>query len=140
MNLDKLSKMYDSEIHWAGRKCICGLPISFTLYILTDTKLITRVGFLSLKEDEVELYRVLDKDMKFPLGQRIVGCGTINLTCADSDTPKKQLKSIKRPRDVKKRIDALVMEQRDKYMVRGRDMIGATGINPLYETDVDIEA
>lgn len=103
-----------------------GMPISFTRYILTEAKLITRVGLLNLKEDEIELYRVYDKSMKLPFGQRIVGCGTITLLSKDSDTPTKTLEKIKNPREVKRLLDAAVQEQRDKYSVRGRDMMGAS--------------
>lgn len=100
-NMKKLTRDY-GEIIWTGKKCIMGMPISFTRYILTDSKLITRVGLLNLKEDEIELYRVYDKSMKLPFGQRIVGCGTITLLSKDSDTPTKVLQSVKHPRDVKR--------------------------------------
>lgn len=124
-NMKKLTRDY-GEIIWTGKKCILGMPISFTRYILTDSKLITRVGLLNLREDEIELYRVYDKSMKLPLGQRLVGCGTITLLSKDSDTPTKVLQSVKRPREVKKLLDAAVQEQRDRYSVRGRDMMGAS--------------
>ena len=124
-NMKKLTRDY-GEIIWTGKKCIMGMPISFTRYILTETKLITRVGLLNLKEDEIELYRVYDKSMKLPFGQRIVGCGTITLLSKDSDTPTKTLEKIKNPREVKRLLDAAVQEQRDKYSVRGRDMMGAS--------------
>lgn len=124
-NMKKLKKTYGDDLIWSGKKCICGLPISFTRYILTSTVLYTRVGFLNVKEDEIELYKVVDKVMLFPLGQRIVGCGSIKLTSKDSDTPEKILKSVKKPREVKKLFDEAVKTQRDKYMIRGRDMMGA---------------
>lgn len=124
-NMKKLTRDY-VEIIWTGKKCIMGMPISFTRYILTEAKLITRVGLLNLKEDEIELYRVYDKSMKLPFGQRIVGCGTITLLSKDSDTPTKTLEKIKNPREVKRLLDAAVQEQRDKYSVRGRDMMGAS--------------
>lgn len=124
-NMKKLTRDY-GEIIWTGKKCIMGMPISFTRYILTETKLITRVGLLNLKEDEIELYRVYDKSTKLPFGQRIVGCGTITLLSKDSDTPTKTLEKIKNPREVKRLLDAAVQEQRDKYNVRGRDMMGAS--------------
>lgn len=95
-NMKKLTRDY-GEIIWTGKKCIMGMPISFTRYILTDSKLITRVGLLNLKEDEIELYRVYDKSMKLPFSQRIVGCGTITLLSKDSDTPTKVLQSVKHP-------------------------------------------
>lgn len=124
-NMKKLTRDY-GEIIWTGKKCILGMPISFTRYILTDSKLITRVGLLNLREDEIELYRVYDKSMKLPLGQRIFSCGTITLLSKDSDTPSKTLQSIKNPREVKKLLDCAVQEQRDRYSVRGRDMMGAS--------------
>lgn len=122
-NIEKLSREY-GKILWTGKKCIMGLPISFTRYVLTESKLITRVGLFSIKEDEVELYRVFDKSMSLPFGQRIVGCGTIKLLSKDSDTPAKTLISVKKPRDVKRAIDDAVQAQRDKYYVRGKDMVG----------------
>lgn len=124
-NMKKLTRDY-GEIIWTGKKRIMGLPISFTRYILTESKLITRIGLLSLREDEIELYRVYDKSMKLPFGQRIVGCGTITLLSKDSDTPTKILQSVKNPREVKRLLDEAIQAQRDKYSVRGRDMMGAS--------------
>lgn len=124
MNIDKIKETYE-EVVWAGKKRCMGLPLSFTTYILTKTKLITRVGFLSLKEDELELYRVIDKRMEFPLSQRMFKCGTITLTAADSDTPTKVLQSIKDARKIKACLDKLVDAQRKTYNVKGRDMYGA---------------
>lgn len=123
-NTEKLKKEY-GNILWTGKKCILGMPISFTRYILTDNRLITKTGFLNINEDEIELYRIIDKTMHFPLGQRIFGCGSIKITAKDSDTPQKVLKAIKKSREVKRIIDEAVQAQRDKYLVRGRDMMGA---------------
>lgn len=137
-NIKKLKKTYGEDLIWSGKKCICGLPISFTRYILTSTVLYTRIGFLNVKEDEIELYKIVDKVMLFPLGQRIVGCGSIKLTSKDSDTPDKTLKAIKKPREVKKVLDEAVKTQRDKYVIRGRDMIGAViSDNGADDTDDD---
>lgn len=122
-NMEKLSREY-GEVIWTGKKCILGLPISFTRYILTDIKLITKRGFLNIKEDEIELYRIYDKSILLSFGQRIVGCGTIKLLSKDSDTPVKELVSIKKPREVKRILDEAVQAQRDKYSVRGREMVG----------------
>ena len=123
MNMEKLKKNYGNVL-WSGKKCILGMPISFTRYILTDTTLYTRIGFLNIREDEMELYRIFDKKISFTLGQRIFRCGTISISAKDIDTPEKKLISIKKSRDVKKLLDEAVKQQRDKYYVRGRDMIG----------------
>ena len=124
MNMEKIKRDYGNVI-WTGKKRILGMPISFTRYILTDTTLYSKIGLFNIKEDEVELYRVYDKNLTFTLGQRIFGVGTITLISKDIDSPEKKLVSVKKPREVKKFIDDAVKSQRDKYMVRGRDMVGA---------------
>ena len=137
MNMEKLRRDY-GEVLWAGRKCILGLPISFTRYILTDTVLYTKIGFLNIKEDEIELYRIFDKKLSFTLGQRMVGCGTITLMSKDIDSPEKKLISIRKPRDVKKILDEVVKNERDKCYVRGRDMIsGVHGGDSFHEAAED---
>ena len=122
--MEKIKRDYGNVI-WTGKKCILGMPISFTRYILTDTTLYSKIGLLNIKDDEIELYRVYDKNLTFTLGQRIFGVGTITLISKDIDSPEKKLISVKKPREVKRYIDDTVKAQRDKYMVRGRDMIGA---------------
>ena len=141
--MEKLERDY-GEILWTGKKCIMGMPISFTRYIITSSVLYTMVGFLNIKEDEIELYKIVDKTMKLSLGQRMVGCGTIVVTSRDCDTPNKELKSVKKPREVKKILDEAVKLERDKYMVRGRDMVGANlhghgdmGEDNLHSEDFD---
>ncbi len=114
-----------NNVLWNDRKRFMGMPLSFTRYILTDKKFITSKGFLSLEEDELDLYKVTDKKLSLPLSQRIFGCGTIVLNVRDVDTPIKTIKNIKNPRKVLEQIDKLVNEQRDAYRVRGKDMIAA---------------
>lgn len=113
---------------WSDKKrTLFGLPISFTRYYLTENRFITRTGFLSVKEDELELYRIVDKSLSRSIWQRIFGCGTITLFCKDADTPEKQIVSIKCPREVSDLIGSYVSQYRDRYSIRGRDMIGFAG-------------
>lgn len=123
--MEKLKADYGNVL-WSGKKCILGMPITFTRYVLTDTTLYTKIGLFNIREDEMELYRIFDKKLSFTLGQRIFGCGTISIAAKDIDTPEKKLISIKKPREVKKALDEAVRVQRDKYYIRGRDMIGGT--------------
>ncbi len=110
---------------WTDKKrTLFGLPLSFTRYFLTETKFITRVGFLSLSEDELDLYTVTDKKLVLPFKQRIFGCGTIIMHVRDTDTPVKEIKSIKMPREVLEKLDKHINAQRDRYRTRGRDLIG----------------
>ncbi|MED9890927.1 PH domain-containing protein [Ruminococcus champanellensis] len=121
---------------WSDKKrTLFGLPLSFTRYFLTETKFITRKGFLSLEEDELELYKVVDKKMQLSLGQRLFGCGTIVLYVKDTDTPVKEVLSVKAPRRVAQLIDKYVDQQRDRFHIRGRDMMGATHRDYLDESD-----
>lgn len=113
------------NVVWQDRKRIFGLPLSFTRYILTDKKLITSKGLLNIHEDEVELYRITDKKVLLPLSQRMFGCGTLMLHAKDADTPSKELKSIKAPRAVLETLDRLIDAERDRYNIRGRDMVSA---------------
>ena len=118
-------KNTDINYIWTDKKrTIFGLPLSFTRYFITDTKLITRKGLLTVEEDELELYRVTDKKLVLPLGQRIFGCGTISLHVKDVDTPIKDIISVKKPREVLALLDKHINLNRDKYHIRGRDMIG----------------
>ncbi|MBP1572670.1 MAG: PH domain-containing protein [Oscillospiraceae bacterium] len=131
-------KKEDFDYLWTDKKrTIFGLPISFTRYFLTKEKLITRKGFLSISEDECELYRVTDKRLKLPFMQRLFGCGTVYVHVKnDADSPIKEIKSIKLPRKFMKLLEENVNIQRDKYSIRGRDMVGA-GHDGCMEDDVD---
>lgn len=123
---------------WTDKKrTLFGLPISFTRYILTEKKFITRKGFLSITEDELELYRVIDKSLKLPLGQRIFGCGTVIINCRDADTPVKEVTSIKDPRGFMEVFENQVDIQRDKYRTRGRDMIAPDRVDCGCDHDED---
>lgn len=114
------------ETLWTDKKrTLFGLPLSFTRYILTEKKFITRKGFLSITEDEIELYRVVDKSLRLPFGQRMFGCGTVVINCRDTDTPVKEVVSIKKPREFMDIFEKQVDIQRDKYRTRGRDMMAS---------------
>ncbi len=116
----------DYDYIWTEKKrTIFGLPLSFTRYILTEKKLITVTGFFSINEDEIELYKIADKSLQFPFWQRVFGCGTVTINCKDVDTPTKIIKSIKGSRKFAELLEKNVDIQRDRYRVRGRDMIGA---------------
>ena len=122
---------------WTDKKrTIFGLPLSFTRYFMTEEKFITRKGFLSIEEDELDLYRVTDKKLVLPFGQRMFGCGTIVMHVKDVDTPIKEIKAVKKPRDVLAMLDKQINAKRDQYRIRGRDMVGADGLDGHHD-DMD---
>lgn len=114
-----------NDVVWQDKKrTLFGLPLSFTTYYLTPTKFISRKGFLSIEEDEIDLYKITDKKIILTFGQRLVGCGTIRLYSRDTDSPEKDIICIKKPREVSELLDQYITEHRDRYGIRGKDLIG----------------
>ena len=77
------------------RRTFLGLPWSFTRYSLCEDRLFIKTGFLSIKEDEVRLYRIIDITLKMSLFQRIFGLGTIHCCSADHTMGEFDIKNIK---------------------------------------------
>lgn len=123
---------------WTDKKrTLFGLPLSFTRYILTEKKFITRKGFFTVEEDEFDLYRVIDKKLVLPFGQRLFGCGTVIINVKDNDTPVKEIKSVKAPRELMNLLDEQIEAARDKYSIRGRDMITSGMVPPHLDMEDD---
>ena len=115
----------DIDYIWTDKKrTLFGLPISFTRYYLTETKFITQTGFFSVKEDEIDLYKIIDKSIERPFMQRLFGCGSIFIHSKDADTPDKEIHCVKNIRQVSDLIDKYLNRMRDRYGIRGRDMVG----------------
>lgn len=130
-----------SKFLWTGKPHnFFGLAFNFTRYIITEEKLVTRKGFLNIKEDEILAYRIVDKRLELPITQRIFGCGTIYIRAKDSDTPEKALKKVKKPREVTAILDRIVEDAKMKYRVSGRDMLGALGTDGESGDDADFAA
>jgi hypothetical protein len=56
----------------------------------------------------------------------------------DVDTPVKEVKSVKVPREVLAQLDKYININRDKYRTRGRDMIGGDyGGHHDFDADID---
>ena len=113
---------WSMEYKWTDRKrTIFGLPLSFTVYALTDEKLLIKTGLLSTKQEEVRLYRIIDFTVKCSLLQRIFGVGTIHCCSADSSTPEFDIISIKKPYEVKELISDMVEKERGRKQVSTRE-------------------
>ncbi len=109
---------------WKDRKrTLFGLPLSFTVYKLTEEKLIVESGFLSKKEEEVRLYRIIDLTLKRPLWQRIFGLGTIHCCTGDKSTPEFDILKIKRSKFIKDTLSDLVEKQRDAKRISAREFL-----------------
>ncbi len=113
-----------SEYVWTDRKrTIFGLPLSFTVYKLTEEKLIVETGFLSKKEEEIRLYRILDITLNRPMGQRLFGVGTIHCCSGDKSSPEFDIQKIKNPVAIKNLLSDLVEKQRDEKRISAREFM-----------------
>ena len=114
-----------ADVVWKDRKrIIFGLPWTFTRYSLTQEKLTIDTGFISRKEDEIRLYRILDITLQRPLHQRIWGLGTIRLNTADKTSPEVEIKRIKNAKKVKEMLSDMVEHERDEKRIGAREFMG----------------
>lgn len=125
-------KLNNSKILWKDRKRFLGMPLSFTRYSLTEDRLFHSVGFLSIKDDEILLYRVRDINTSRTLGQRLFGVGTVTVMSSDKSMPTMVMKNIKNPMAVKE----LLHEQVEEMKIRRRVRVGEV-LAGSYDDDRD---
>lgn len=125
---------------WRDRKRpFLGLPLSFTVYSLTNEKLLVETGFFNKKEDEIRLYRIMDITLNRSFGERLLGLGTIHCCTADKSSPELDIKLIRKPKYVKELLSRLVEDERMAKRVAGREyMAGDDGGDlDMDEDDID---
>ena len=131
--------MAEQEYIWRERKrIIFGLPWSFTVYKLTEQKLLVETGFLNKREEEVRLYRVMDLTLNRPLEQRLWGLGTIHCCTADRATPEFDISRIKNAEQVKNLISDMVEKERNKRRVSTREFMSVDD-HDEDEEDIDMD-
>lgn len=127
--------MASIEYIWRDRKRYFGMPVSFTRYAMSEDRLFISEGFLSIKDDEVLLYRVRDIDTRRSLWQRLFGVGTVTVVSSDKTMPAMVLKNIKDPVQVKELIHGQVEEMKLKRRVR----IGEIMNDSMDDVDDDLD-
>ena len=110
---------------WKDRKRILGMPITFTRYSLSEDRLFLEKGFLSIKQDEILLYRVRDLELRMSLGQRLFGVGTVCVHSSDKSIPHLELQNVKQPREVKEMIHRAVEAAKDNRRMRTMEVMGS---------------
>lgn len=110
----------EMKLLWKDRKRICGLPITFTKYSLSEDRLFVEAGLLNIKQEELLLYRIQDISLKLSLGQRIFGVGSVLVQSSDRSTPVLEVKNIRQPRQVKE----LIHQQVEKMKLARRMRVG----------------
>jgi len=123
---------------WQDRKRYFGMPLSFTRYALSEDRLFISVGFLSIKDDEILLYRVRDIDTSRSLWQRLFGVGTVTVMSSDKIMPSLVLSNIKNRVAVKKLLHRQVEEMKIKRRVRFGEIM-ATNMDDDMDEDLDGE-
>lgn len=127
--VDRLtSYISDDPILWADRKRILGMPISFTRYSFDENKFYTKVGLLSITNNELLLYRVLDLQLNRSFWQRIFKVGTITMNTADQTNKTLVVKNIKDSERVFKALSTIVEKERDEKRVLGKEMFGTANM------------
>lgn len=121
---------------WNDRKRFLGMPLSFTRYAMSDDRLFLSVGFLSVRDDEILLYRIRDITTSRNLWQRLFGVGSITVVSSDKTNPTLILKNIKHPLRVKELLHQQVEEMKINRRVRiGEIMTGDLDEDDLLDND-----
>ena len=89
---------------------------------MTD-KIEVKTGFLSIKEEEIKLYRITDVTLYRSFLQRIFRVGTIHICSGDKTTPEFDIKDVKNSEKVKNLISETVEKWRDEKRVSTREIL-----------------
>lgn len=109
---------------WRDRKrIIFGLPWTFTVYALTEDKLLIEKGILNKTQEEVRLYRIMDLTLNRSLEERIFGLGTIHCCSGDKSTPEFDILRIKDSERVKDLLSEAVENSRKKNRIGTREFM-----------------
>jgi uncharacterized membrane protein YdbT with pleckstrin-like domain len=127
----------ENNLLWKDRKRYLGIPISFTRYSLSEDRLFLSVGFFTIKDEEILLYRIRDINTKRTLWQRIFGVGTVTVVSSDKTMPVLEIKNVKKPLTVKELIHQNVEEAKLKHRVRYSEVSG--DIDADDEVDMDLD-
>ena len=112
---------------WSARKRnALGLPWTFNVYGLAEDRLFVKSGVLTVHEDEVRLYRILDLTLSRSLWQRMLGLGTIRVVSSDKTLKNFDIINIRRSGDVMEQISELVEKERDRKRVASREFMGGS--------------
>ena len=122
---------------WHDRKRYFGLPISFTRYALSDDRLFVSTGFLTIKDEEILLYRIKDLNTKRTLWQRLFGVGTITVASSDKSMPILDITNVRDPRTVKELIHKHVEIAKRKHRVRHSEISGDFDPDDDFDDDLN---
>lgn len=132
------SKNSDPSQLWRDRKRILGLPITFTVYTLKNSRLYLKEGFFNTKENEMLLYRILDIKMTKTLWNKLFGVGSLTLFTVDETHREFVIQNIKKPQEVRDLLSIEIEKEREKLKLRGREIYGVSDAD-VSEGDVVLD-
>ena len=112
------------SIIWSDRKRHLGLPISFTKYSLSESRVFIESGLLNLKEEEILLYRIRDISLTRSFGQRIFGVGSIHIHSADKTASEATIHNVKNSKAVKELIFQNIENAKNSRKMRPTEIVG----------------
>ena len=131
-------KNSDPSQLWRDRKRILGLPITFTVYTLKNSRLYLKEGFFNTKENEMLLYRILDIKMTKTLWNKLFGVGSLTLFTVDETHREFVIQNIKKPQEVRDLLSIEIEKEREKLKLRGREIYGVSDAD-VSEGDVVLD-
>ncbi|MGN0436772.1 MAG: PH domain-containing protein [Wujia sp.] len=118
------------DVVWRDRKrIIFGLPWTFTKYGLSEDRIFIETGLLTLNENEVRLYRIMDVSLEKTIWQRLFNLGTITCYSSDKSMGVFKIRNIKNPSKVKELISSYVEEERSRKRVTSKEFIMDDGFD-----------
>lgn len=127
--------MSNNTMIWQDRKRFLGMPLTFTRYGLSEDRLFLSVGLISVRDEEVLLYRVRDISTKRTLWQRMFGVGSVTVLSSDKTMPTLLLKNVKKPLMVKE----LIHDHVEAAKLSRRVRISEVNADLDMDDDVDFE-
>lgn len=118
-------ELKEEEPVWMDKKryTIFALPISFTTYYLTPTKILIESGLFTTREDEIMLCRIRDISATQNIFEKLNKTGTIRICSSDVGTPELLIRHVKNHRKVKEAISQAVEKSRKENGIKTTEML-----------------
>ena len=97
--------------------------LNSTTYILTNQRIIVKSGLIGKKQEEIELYRVKDIQVKQSLKDRALGVGEIKIISTDSTASVLELEDVKNPVEVKEMIRKAVRAEKERHGIKYQERL-----------------
>lgn len=112
-------------ILWQSKKLHFGKPLSFTNYYVEDGAVCKTSGLIHIVEDQVQLYRVLDIQLRQDILDKLFNQGTIVLYTSDKNNKEFVLEKVHNPNEVKRKLNMWIEKARREINIRTGELINS---------------